>query len=205
MKTWSFILHPLEIKGLLGGMQTQLRKVISPQPDNNESFCIKTAYGHALKVPKTPWRSGDQIWVRESFQDYEGRTLYEADLSEYVDKWKNKDKDFPTELPTIWKSPVPMTKEKSRILLEIKDVVKERLHNITEKDALVSGVYKPGPSGTLAIGPCYDRIQDDVEIVYTKLAPMARSDFKYLWDEINPDYKWDTNPFIFRFDLERIK
>jgi hypothetical protein len=192
----SLIMKPLEIKGLLGGLQNQLRRVIDPQPKNTSDY-IKTAYGHAMNVPVSLWKPGHRIWIRESFRENEGKILYKIDL----DSSKSEDNQIK------WKSPIHMTRDKCRFLLQITDVTAQRLQNISEQDAFNSGIYRKGASDPLPIGRCYERIQDDIEIIYVPKLRMAISDFRYVWDEINPQYLFKTNPFVwvFRFDLIRIR
>ncbi len=129
---------------------------------------------------------GDQLWVRETFRlstsddcaCYDpcncksGTPIYRADNDEAENvKWK----------PSIF-----MPRWASRLSLTITDVRVERLHDITDANAIKEGMF-PIPLHNLdcdSVGP--------------------RERFSKLWGEINgKKHPWEDNPWVWVVEFER--
>lgn len=78
------------------------------------------------------------------------------------------------------RSPRFLPEEFARYFIKIKEVRPERLQEITLQDCWDEGIR---------IEPAYDRID-----AYQKL-----------WDSINSKQKWDTNPWVWRIEFERVE
>lgn len=178
------------VRAILEGRKTQTRRIWKQPTD----LVLKGDYlykdAHAAKDGWNPiareeiicpyGRTGDHLWVRETFSDNGKRGfLYRATDGEML-KWK----------PSIY-----MPRRASRIDLLIKTVRVERLHDITEEDALAEGVQDdligtdfssppPGP-GVYIAGP----------ITW----------FAQLWSRINGIENWRENPWVWVIEFERIK
>lgn len=133
------------------------------------------------KVAKCSFgKPDDVLWVRETFswdwKNYPERTdkyyYYKATTDDYYlasgEKWK----------PSIF-----MPKEACRIWLKIKTVRVERLHDISEEDAIAEGVE------TLGLYPGYN------------VSSMGK--FNGLWVNINGTESWDANPWVWVIEFER--
>jgi len=73
--------------------------------------------------------------------------------------------------------------------VEVMEVRVERLQEITEEDAKVSGVL------------WVERETSPGSGVYE---PCARRELRGLWNFYNPKFKWDTNPWVFVISFKKI-
>jgi hypothetical protein len=109
---------------------------------------------------------------------------------------------------------IHMPRWASRLTLEVLSVRVERLHGITEEDAIAEGIPPPVPVGpaTAIGGPDYRFIAPGVlhTSVYgdqDREAPAyhsARDAFAALWASINGADSWDANPWVWRVEFKRI-
>jgi hypothetical protein len=128
---------------------------------------------------KPYYQVNDKLWVRETFFDtkpYKQAPLF-ADSNEFIYK---ADKDaFIGDHK--WKPSLFMPKEAARIWLEVTNVRCEKLHFISEEDAIAEG------------------------------SPMLNSTnyhfvwFKNLWQAINGKDSWESNPWVFVYEFKRIE
>jgi len=131
------------------------------------------------------WRSAWEIvvdadqylWVRETWR--------RDGLQEYVFR---ADRDDPGK---AWKPGIHLPRVAARIVLSVRSVRLERLHDITEEEARLEGV-KPFFEQFPGIGK-------DQRITTGELAvdQPYRASFACLWDEINGERAlWKTNPWV---------
>lgn len=78
-----------------------------------------------------------------------------------------------------------MFKKHSRLTIEVTDVKLERLRDISEEDAVSEGIGK--------FGRFYGLPDADWDFASTE---SAVDSYAGLWDSINPDTPWDTNPWV---------
>lgn len=130
---------------------------------------------------------GDVLWVRETLREAQGDTdkgwiyaadgkpvmVAEEDATAMITWAHHKQQDY---CPSIF-----MPRWASRITLEVMEVRCDRLHDITEADALAEGM-------------------DWNEIDLT-----ARDRFSALWEQINGNGSWDENPWVFVCSFRRLK
>jgi hypothetical protein len=139
-----------------------------PKPGEPYSLRFNCPYGEV----------GDRLWVRETWDDSTGILLYKADC---------QPKDHPEEMH--WISPLFLSREDSRILLEITEIRVERLQSITEKDLIAEGVDSMPPWAIGVFG--YNRFLT----------------FRVFWDSLNTKrgYGWDRNPWVWVIGFKRIE
>jgi len=118
-----------------------------------------------------------------------------------------------------WKSPLFMSRELSRITLEVVSVRIERLNEITEADVYAEGVTvyvndtdrdgKPLPGGK--VSPLIRLTGKHPPIDYLPPKPtgqdIVRANFASLWDQINGarvGASWKANPWIWRVEVRRV-
>ena len=103
---------------------------------------------------KMPYRPGDILYVRETWEQTEDGYAYKADSHcHYTADWK-------------WRPSIHMPREAARIFLRVTDVRVERLQDVTEEDAIKEGCTAHG--GNLAL--------DEFEVVWhNTLKPTDRS------------------------------
>lgn len=133
---------------------------------------------------KAPYSIGDILWVRESFTVEMMRYRYKAD--DYI-----TDEEKAENIKPKWRPSIHMPKEACRIFLKVTDVRCERLHEITEQDAVDEGVEVNTPVG-------YKNYLVDGDYFST-----AKYSFKSLWVKINGKVSLDANPYVWIISFER--
>lgn len=149
----------------------------------NEQY-IKCPYGNV----------GDVLWVRENFCriDY-GAFLYAADFDK---------------LQKGWKPSIHMPKAACRFFLKIKSITVERLNVISIEDAIAEGVeplkapYKNQFNCYFCDSIGHKRMEHIcVDGGYSN--PIAS--FMSLWESINGEDSWNTNPWVWVIEFEQIE
>jgi hypothetical protein len=179
-KTWQDKLRVLKELG-----EAETRRVIKPQPKIHNLG----NYGNVLE-PNVYWLRGHakyrtdeivyvkEIWRISSHYDGEDCPCYKIDN---VCKCGR-----PSLIPVNeakWKSPLFMPEWAARYFIEILAVKAQRVQEITEEEArsegctLMTGITAGGNMGLAS----------------------ARYCFKELWNSINLDYPWESNPFVFAY------
>lgn len=131
-------------------------------------------------VLRCPALDGDRLWVRETWcEGYKGTAdpyLYRAT---YEGGFQHK-----------WTPAIHMPRRASRITLDAVDVRIERLHAITDAEALLEGV----------------RHYDPEHLWNVPEPPFApREVFTRLWCAINGDASWRSNPWVWRIEFKRVE
>lgn len=163
------------VRAILDGRKTQTRRVCKPG--------TVVAIEHGQPIGGQPFYKGDILYVRETWGIYEnqhGVYCYKAGNTAALANKLEKDPSHK------WRPSIHMPKEAARIFLRVTDVRVERLHQITEDDAISEGCDR-GPS---------------------MMRPYTSS-FITLWDStINPSdierYGWDANPFVWVIEFQRV-
>ena len=124
---------------------------------------------------------GDVLWVRETWCDYnDGYGKEHEHLKSPTPRilYKEDFRDMLSDKVGIWKPSIFMPKHACRFFLRINDVRVERLQDISEEDAAAEGVF---------IHPVY---------------PSPRMEFASLWDKINSQNNWNSNPYVWVISFE---
>lgn len=146
---------------------------------------------------KAKYAPGDILWVRETFIDvgdqandfFAGiRFHYKADDS-FVGCWP-------------WKPSIHMPKKAARIFLEVTNVRCERLHDISEDNAIAEGVSKfhHGYGGSPQGIWWKDYLHGGGHNQET-----ARKSFIGLWKSINGKDSWKANPWVWVYEYKKIE
>lgn len=213
------------VRAIMDGGKTQTRRIIKPSPGLQRTWLkqelidivphgemiqggwqmhhplagqykdgVYNEYDSPLGWVKCPYgKIGDILWVRETWapkkptepeQDWQSYYYLASDRNEYVEKWK----------PSIF-----MSKEASRIKLEITDIKVERVQDISYKDAIAEGVESSNEfnsnEGYLHqyknyMGDGFDC--DSLGSYYT------------LWESINGKGSWDKNPWVWVIKFNKL-
>jgi hypothetical protein len=133
---------------------------------------------------KSPYSIGDILWVRESFATWDDTVAYKTDIV------------FP--YPKKWRPSIFMPKSACRIFLRVTDVRCERLHDITDQDAIDEGV----DNWTWAD---MAKPQNFMDYTNPNDPPLctAIDSFESLWAKINGQSSWDANPYVWVITFER--
>jgi hypothetical protein len=198
-----------EVKAILDGRQSQLRRVIEPQPDllsadgkplrykqitvvrDNNIEKIDHPDGEPDKrfvdVLQNPYQTGMRLWVRETWSPSIHSDGFDSDGGEAVHDcpaYKATEtfrcgKPDPIAYKRKYKPSIHMPRIASRILLEIVSVRVERVKQISYVDVQAEGITSGG---------------------------WDTPGFINLWDSINAKrgYGWDTNPWVFVIEFKVI-
>lgn len=139
------------------------------------------ADGYGEKFFKLPCESGDILYVRETWMDYAGLTMYKADC----DIYRLDSLNF---AGFVWHPSIHMPKGAARIWLKFTDVRVERLQDITSEQISREGV--------------------EVEYPHVLNGEEKRYAFSTLWNSTIKKssldrYGWDANPWVWVIEFER--
>jgi hypothetical protein len=152
------------VRALLAGTKTQTRRIINPQPTEEEQFPGLFRFKGPLVDKIGPFgilaycpygQPGDRLWVRETHYAYGYWVLRDGEEKKewhFVDLTLSAGYDYLYDKPTgykkqgrsgakrWWKRPsIFMPRAASRILIEVVSVRVERLQDISEADAVAEG------------------------------------------------------------------
>ena len=197
------------VNATLEGRKTQTRRVIKPQPEEiivGDMLQPGIYYRDAdpdQQIHCPYGQPGDRLWVRETWAPFGDYVLFRADGEEYLSPCETPGGGYPencrhhpgceacTAEGTLikWRPSIHMPRWASRITLKIKSIRVERVHDITDEDAIKEGVTVIGRP---------------------ELNELSRGKFIHgfqcLWDSINSKrgYGWDVNPGVWVIEYERI-
>ncbi|GMO28587.1 MAG: hypothetical protein Ta2B_09350 [Termitinemataceae bacterium] len=140
------------------------------------------------------YQVGDVLWVREKWSDFyvpEVSIIFKADKHCVSDELK-------------WKPSIHMPREAARIFLKVRNVCVERLQNISEEDAKAEGVNSNKFVNDYGCGYKCPKIHKCQYCSESKLQSRA---FMCLWDSLyaKKGYGWDTNPYVWVYEFERVE
>jgi hypothetical protein len=132
---------------------------------------------------------GDRFWVRETWAfDKNGiNIIYKPDF-------------FEKEKSIKWKSPLIMSKAACRLILHVKKKYKQKLMDMTEKDAIAEGIRE------IETGKYPVFISKNLDISTTLYVDNPILSFISMWDWINSSpYSWVDDLFVFEFEKEVVR
>lgn len=217
MKERPIIFGGESIPAILGGLKTQTRRVIKPQPNKIRWCPIQNSRRydgwedeHGKPYPCPYGKPGDRLWVREVwFADppYDG-TWDEYSFSDgvienfsvlperfkspefvlYKSTWKGVD--------LRWRSPIHMPRWASRITLEVVNIRVEHVQDISEQYAVAEG-WPGGDVARLTVA----------SLSNSASGLQAQEWFINRWNFINAKngYGWDVNPLVWVIEFKRLE
>jgi hypothetical protein len=178
------------VRALLARTKRQTRRITKPQPIAvwSQGVTITDAAHYSAHVRLAdgagvdPWircpygKAGDLLWVRETwgvFRRQPGTPVYRADDENALGA------------SNAWRPSIHMRRSYSRLTLRITDVRLERLHEISEDDAIAEGIDQAMCVRLTTKSPWVGHV-----------APAAVHAYAALWDQINGDGAWLANPWV---------
>ena len=194
------------VRAILDGRKSCTRRLVKPQPDEKHTYPLGFVtdstekkdvgcfgfgideYGGSVQYAKPSYRTGDILYVRETFAQAARHIFwYRADNAKYT---KN----------ILWRPSIHMPKEAARIWLKVTDVRVERLQDITEDGAKAEGINEEWARSWWT--PTY---YDPDSGGY----PEYRDTFAFeIWNNTIKKsdldrYGWYANPYVFVIEFER--
>lgn len=209
MKDYPILFSTPMVQAILEGRKTQTRRIVKGMAlEWLQPGMFAQEYVAAKENGLSPYGyEGDNLWVRETFQrtfnvnstDTGEQYLYKANPG---DEEMLILQDTPKGI-NKWKPSIHMPKKACRLWLKVKSVRIERLHDISEEDAIAEGIEKYQDTSA------YKSYWSD-EPENPKLYEMypVRS-FYTLWQSINANrnnglYAWDENPWVWVIEFEKL-
>lgn len=224
------LFKPDMIKAIIEGRKTVTRRIIKPQPDNDivgfvkfgDEFLPEKMFGEQrfsvgdIQTRIKPrYQVGETVYVKEAFilentYEYHEESLAPTDRpfqrhgdnesGHYflIPRYKLSEPDIlitdgedeKGRLMTHWQSPLFMPAWAARLFIKITANAPERLQEITEEDDVKEGT------------PINDFFPANTALI----AGLTTVDYyAELWDSINPDYPFSSNPWVFRYEFEVLK
>lgn len=217
MKERGMIFNGEMVRAILDGRKTQTRRIMKNQPagDYPETPALIRNVGtgfqwHGLygesSIFNCPLGSiGERIWVRETFRVHSRATdvatlVYRASVR---NSWTEQTHRVPVAVcnkpatPEKWTPSIHMPRWASRLLLEITDVRVERLHNISERDALREGLFQLPASGRYCLQPGMQ--------YFGMASRSAKEVYSWLWASIYGEESWAANPWVWVIEFKRVE
>lgn len=174
------------VRAILDGRKTVTRRVVKPQPEARIVPGEKDCYiyrgipcGLDGMTNFAPYRPGDILYVRETWNRLLGEWIYKA----------NQKPGFKN--PGKWRPSIHMPREAARIFLRVTDVRVERLQDITPEQIDAEGCKEFGYSvetgELMPSSPCY------FSIVWNNTVKKADRAL----------YGWEANPLVRVIEFER--
>lgn len=192
------IVMPTEmVTSILRNQKTQHRIVINKQPNlkkhthieraiildgsNTEVFNYCSGTSAIVETVKCFFgKAGDIIWVKETYTEYpKGSFKYKLSTAKGEELGP-------------WKQSISMPKEAARIWLEITNIRVERLHDISESDAIAEGI-QPFENGWKVYGS---------KNVFTD---SAIGSFSSYWQFRFGSTSLKSNPWVWVIEFKRIE
>jgi hypothetical protein len=107
-------------------------------------------------------------------------------------------------VPFKWRPSIFMPRAMSRITLEITKVWPERLHDISEQDALAEGVRRFTKDGDLMKFWACDPCDGPLKCAWADLPRNATEAYAALWEAINGRGSWGANPWVWVVEFKRV-
>lgn len=208
MKEHPILFQTEMIQAILQGRKTMTRRIIKNFDIKINEFgkidySGKTRFGHNCDlesindkflgiVDNCPYgKIGDTLWVRETFTILEPehcatmaeRFVYKADMKDAISEEMRQDY-IKHGWPYQWRPSIFMPRAASRITLKITNIKVERVQDISEEDAIKEGVDLSKVSGDWEHTPVQE--------------------FESLWVKINGQESWDSNPFCWCVEFEKL-
>jgi len=225
-----FILRDWEVRAMLAGRLTKLRRVVNfrfdgevieihkyhkPFKDSDDNEIIwnadhRTKYGGVFVEQnlKSPFGNvGSEFWARETFKatgvypdNAQVRLEYKAGGRDHVDNISDWVKYYEKSGNGRWISSTQMPREFSRFSFRVTSQRVERVQEITEKSILAEGFVR---GKTIGGYKGYGLPEWDVE--FFRMSPQDARERQWDADNKIPEFKWTENPWVFTEGIEVLK
>lgn len=200
MKERPIIFSAPMVQAILEGRKTQTRRIVKPDIAN----FLEDGWGPSERMYETrdgdiipaaslcPYgKPGDRLWVRETWQP----GARDIGMPEYAYR-----ADGEVWYDGRWRASIHMPRVASRILLEITDIRVERLHEITEEDA----IRECAEYGYIDIEGKLAMPDEETERLLGGCGSY-RQGFIHLWQSIHGPESLSENPWVWVIAFKKIQ
>lgn len=182
------------VRAILDGRKTQTRRIVKAKgiwsvvdrEDGTKWPGGEDQCGDWQDFPCPFGSAGDRLWVRETWSPMPNcRPIPNPEKYDNKPAWYKADNDRPMWAGDKWTPSIFMSRVASRITLEITSIRAERLHGISEEDAIAEGTQCAGVPASLT----------------------NRGAFAQLWSTIHAadgPNGWAANPWVWVIGFKRI-
>ena len=221
MKQHPILFQAEMVRAILSGSKGQTRRIADVEDATGAAPGLITPKGSfAPRSPKNhlsyyKYQAGEQLWVRETWRAVDKSC---AGLSNYwsADQKNHRPDLKPSELiqaeccilyrasidlhssPHRWKPSIFMPRWASRITLNITGIRLEKLHDISEADAINEGIEKHSD------GEFVNYMLDQLGGNYHSFDCPIKSYFS-LWEKINGKESLESNPWVWVTEFKRVE
>jgi len=229
MKEHPIIFSAPEVRAILDGRKTQMRRVVKPQPLHDGGRTPRVHYdaddniiaiGDSLRRINCPYGPGDRIWVRETWMPFD--TKGSAGIGPKVEIGYKATNDIRPD----GVSPLDFG---ASMIFDCTDVEWEKFRDIIEKmdvegDTWFSPVSMPRWVSRITLGVTrvsVDRLQDispadcyeeGIESVFPEIQKRGLvgsqlagpNAYRELWESNNGPGSWAANPWVWVIEFKRI-
>ncbi|EBA1891564.1 hypothetical protein JX83_18680 [Salmonella enterica] len=208
MKERGMIFNEYQVRALLDGSMTHVRKIMKVQPD--EDGLAKVTDGPWVDTSERIYRCpfgavGDRLYVREPFSRLDSFNFFDPAVPHEVpDFWYWADGEPAWGDWTRPQSGAVMPCDASRITLEVTGVRVERLQSADESNLLNDLGDMLEHCDTVA-GRAFNHAEHyAIAGVPVGLCPEMHG-FKAWWDKANGAGSFDSNPWVWVIEFKRIE
>lgn len=158
-----------------------------PEPVKNEDGTT-TYHMRAYSILKPKYNKGDILWVRETWR-------WSDALEDFCYKANSENPEL-----SNWKPSIFMPKDAARIFLKVTGIKAERLHDISEADAISEGIEKLPVWKNRVVENLYTNYMKDGRGPQT-----PRLSFFSLWESINGKESLASNPWVWVYDFTKVE
>lgn len=191
------------VKAILEGRKTQTRRIVKDKLLQENTYQTDEEFMKLTTLSKH--RIGDILWVRESFQNaiafipdkkiMKKGIVYKADPGMI---------NAAESLGVFWKPSIHMPKTACRLFLKITNLKLERLHDITEADAIAEGVYYEDFWEMYNCYECDDKgHKGGNNLCIDGFYRTAIESFRSLWRKINGEESLKSNPYVWVIEFKK--
>lgn len=211
------------VRAILDGRKTQTRRIIKGDPvevvhfigaDDKPKydyygFCAshRNVINKHIQCPYG--QPGDRLWVRETFFASTSKIAADPEPERPV-SYKATHEGVP---PSRWLPSIHMPRWASRIVLYVINIQVERLHDISEEDALAEGIMRCTVGGVREYFENQEDMKawpDDTPLFYDPdddsddaLSFSAKEAYLRLWNRINGECAADENPWVWVIEFPK--
>lgn len=147
----------------------------------------KTQTRRLANVTRPRFKTGEKVFLKEPYTLLGESVYYKFDYS--PNNWQR------------WKNKMFMPEKYARYYIEITNVRKEHLQDISEADCIAEGIERktmPHPIENMGI-------RGFKNYIFPEMITDAKLSYESLWTDINGFGSWESNPEVWVYEFKLVK